>query len=60
MQGSLRLLPPDEVFGWECVYCLEENKIIQRRLPGYFTSGTCWICGFETSFLQLVIRRKGA
>jgi hypothetical protein len=52
--------------GWECVGCLNETKGEGRSLPGFFQSGWvdepggldgCTRCGFETSFLQLVLRR---
>lgn len=59
MQRSLRQIPPGTSATWECVDCLEKTKSQPRALPGYFTSGECPRCGYETSFLQLVLRSGG-
>lgn len=59
------------VIGWECLKCLSETKEIPRKLPGFFQEGRlevlegdekpavpgCTSCGWESFFLQLVLRR---
>lgn len=58
-------------YGWECLMCLSTTKDTPRQLPGHFQEGRseiqegedrpsvpgCTGCGWESSFLQLVLRR---
>ena len=49
---------------WECHDCLRgikaasEAEGVEVSLPGYYQTGSCSGCGYETSFLQLLLRRK--
>lgn len=62
------------IIGWECYHCLKLTKETPRLLPGFYQTGRipnptlddqpellegCTRCGWETSFLQLVLRKAG-
>jgi hypothetical protein len=65
MQGWLQgLAEQGYEISWECQKCVKDTGHTPRRLEGYYQEGACprvnpdtgEICGYETAFLQLVIR----
>jgi len=49
--------------GWECDKCLKDTfredkkHKITRWLPAFYHSGICTQCGYQRTFLQLILRR---
>lgn len=50
------VVPTGVVPNWECDRCLRWTKHLRHSFPGYYTSGNCLRCGWETPILQLVFR----